>query len=177
MAQIHEAFDGTSRGNGITLHQANVRDNYGPPEEEKAARDLDRDEKWQDVPEKDIEFCQSALSFLDVAGFRYYIPVFMLYALKYWDSDAADARNSCQHHLIQVYPKSMRKSEPSEIAVMYGFSKLQIQAVAAFLKFVVDFDDFRSTQVEKDAVKKWETFAALASNKSLKPTSPRGDAA
>lgn len=68
---IIEAFDGVSRGNGVTLHEAMVIDDYGSPAERAAARAQDTEDKWQDVPEDDIRFSDAVLSFLDAKGFHY----------------------------------------------------------------------------------------------------------
>lgn len=158
IAQITAAFNGVSRGDGVTLHQANVRDDDGSPEEEKAARARDQEKRWQDVSPQDVTDNPSVLSFLDVAGFRYYIPVFMLYALSRWEKDEASARDSCAYHLTQDYPKSLRQSEAKDIAKKYGFNDTQTKAIAAFLRFLLDFDDMFATTVNKDAVAKWEAL-------------------
>jgi hypothetical protein len=158
ITQITAAFNGVSRGDGVTLHQANVRDDDGSAEEEKAARDRDQEKRWQDVPAQDVTDNPSVLSFLDVAGFRYYIPVFMIYALTRWDKDEASARDSCAFHLIQDYPKSQRQSEARDIAKKYEFNAAQVKAVAAFLRFIVDFDEMFATPVNQESLAKWEAL-------------------
>jgi len=92
LALIEEAFDGVERGEGITLHQARVIDDYGSDEDVFAARKLDTEERWQDVPvsvlsvsplreRKNTQF----LDFLDPAGFRYYLPFAMSFAIRNYE--------------------------------------------------------------------------------------------
>ena len=81
--EIHRAFHGMRRGE-MSLHQARLLDdNYHPsPEQLSEARDCDTDRRWEDIPDKSIESLSDALPFLDAAGRRYYLPRFMVYALK-----------------------------------------------------------------------------------------------
>lgn len=161
IAEITAAFDGVEREDGITLHEAEALDDRLSDAEQRAARALDTDERWQDVPDKDIAWCCSALSFLDAKGFRYYFPAFMIYALKHWDDpeDSGSILSSCFHHMIQDYPTSMRKTEPAVIAGKKGFANEHSKAVAAFLRFVIDFDYIYASPVEVEAVEKWEKFS------------------
>lgn len=161
-AEITAAFDGVAREGGTTLHEAEARDDRRTEEEQRAARRLDTERRWQDVPDEDIRACGSALSFLDAKGFRYYIPAFMLYGLRHWDDDMNGVVNSCLFHLLHEYPKSLRQSEPASIARGYDFSDAQCKAVAAFLRFVVDFDVGRASRAALQAVEKWESYAGVS---------------
>jgi hypothetical protein len=160
IAEITAAFDGVEREDGITLHEAQALDDRMSEAEQRAARSRDTEERWQDVPDKDIAWCSSALSFLDGKGFRYYFPAFMIYALKHWDDpeDNGSILSSCFYHMIQDYPASVRKSEPATIASKKNFTNAQSKAVAAFLRFVIDFYDVYARRVNVEAVEKWENF-------------------
>ncbi len=61
---IREAFKGVSRGY-VTLHEADVIDDYGTPEQRIEARKLDREGSWDRVPDADIERFHWVLSFFD----------------------------------------------------------------------------------------------------------------
>ena len=67
--EITAAFDGVSREQGVTLHEATVIDDYGSLEERALARTQDTEDKWQNVPDEDIRFTDAVLSFLDPKGF------------------------------------------------------------------------------------------------------------
>jgi hypothetical protein len=71
IAAIRAAFDGVERADGVTLHEARAIDCYWIAEERAAARLLDTDRIWEQVPREHVERCPSALSFLDPVGFRY----------------------------------------------------------------------------------------------------------
>jgi len=157
IAEIAEAFDGVSRDDGTTLHEAMVMDDRGSEEEQRAARLLDVDERWQDVSD-DIAGYESALSFLDAKGFRYYIPAFMTYALNHWGDDWYSTLSFCQSHLTKESQKSLRKSEPASIASKFDFNAAQCSVIAKFLRFIIDFDVSMATLAEVGAVEKWEKF-------------------
>ena len=160
VAEITAAFDGVSREDGTTLHEAEAIDDWKSAKERRAARHLDLEARWQDVPDDDIFACCSALSFLNEKGFRYYIPAFMVYGLRRWGDDWNGILNSCEYHLLHDYPKSLRKSEPAAIAGKYQFTDAQSKAVARFLRFIIDFDKIAGDGATVEAVERWERYAA-----------------
>lgn len=161
VVEITAAFDGVSREDGTTLHEAEAMDEWKSDEEQRAARRLDREARWQDVPDDDISACCSALSYLDGKGFRYYIPAFMVYGLRHWGDDPNGVLSSCDYHLLHDYPKSLRKSEPAAIAGKYQFTDAQSRAVARFLRFIIDFDRMAGDRPTVEAVERWERYAAV----------------
>ena len=157
---ITSAFGGVSREDGTTLHEAIALDDCESDDEQRAARRLDVDGSWQDVPDADIRACNSALSFMDEKGFRYYIPAFMTHALRHWEDDADGyVLSSCTYHLLHESSKSLRKSEPASIAARYNFTGAQSKAVARFLRFVLDFGEYGADEVTAGAVQRWESFS------------------
>ena len=159
VAEISAAFDGVPREGGTTLHEAEAMDDRKPPEEQRAARRLDPETKWQEVPDADIFACCAALSFLNEKGFRYYIPAFMLYGLRHWGDDWNGILNSCEYHLLHDYPKSLRQSDPASIAGKYRFTDAQSKAVARFLRFIIDSDETKADRATVEAVERWERYA------------------
>lgn len=160
IAEIETAFDGVDRGDATTLHQALATDDYKTAQDRWDARRFDTERRWQDVPAAALVECQTALSFLDEKGFRYYLPAFMVRGLEDWDNDAGVSVDSCVYHLLHDYPNSLRKSEPASIAAKYRFTDAQCRAIARFLRFVVGPDDEFTTEhaTELQAVAKWERF-------------------
>jgi hypothetical protein len=79
IAQITKAFADVVRSDGVSLHEARVIDDWGVMEQRMAARKIDTDKRWQDVPWEWIEKLHDALAFLDPKGWRYYLPAYMLY--------------------------------------------------------------------------------------------------
>jgi hypothetical protein len=82
----------------------------------------------------------------------------MIYALTRWDKDEASVCDLCVFYLIQDYPKSQRQSEARDIAKKYEFNAAQVKAVAAFLRFIVDFDEMFATPVNQESLAKWEAL-------------------
>lgn len=86
IGEIETAFDGLGRGEGVTLHEADVIDSYGSDEELSRARRIDAEAPWQDVPHADLEKHSSIWSFLDPCGFVYYLPAGMIWSLVHGES-------------------------------------------------------------------------------------------
>jgi hypothetical protein len=166
IAEITAAFDGVSREDGTTLHEAEAIDDWKSDEECRAARRLDTEQRWQDVPYEDIWACCSALSFLDAKGFLYYLPAFMVHGLRHFEDDPSSILSSCEFHLLHESQKSLRKSEPAPIASKYGFTDAQCRVIAKFLRFL-NGDDMTMTDLPTlQAVEGWEKFVQERSSSS-----------
>ncbi|HZE71294.1 MAG TPA: DUF6714 family protein [Pyrinomonadaceae bacterium] len=158
--EILVAFDGVTREDGTTLHEAIAIDDYKSAEEQWTARHLDTDQRWQDVPEKDILIGSSIPHFLDAKGFRYYLPAFLVYGLNNWETLTIGITDSFEYCLLHESQKSLRKSEPASIAEKYGFTDAQCKAITHFLRFSIGDDDESTHEpaTTLQAVKKWECF-------------------
>lgn len=76
---ISSAFLGVSLGNGVSLRQAQVIDNYGNGVTDEEFEDLPKNEitnDWSRIAFEELEL--NCISHLDAEGYRYYIPAFML---------------------------------------------------------------------------------------------------
>jgi hypothetical protein len=166
--EIESAFQKVQRLDGITLHEAIVLDNCGSPQAQRLARALDPEDRWQDVPDAEIRSCNSALSFLDIQGFRFYLPAFMRTGLRHFEDEFSGVRNTCEVHLTHDHPKSLRQSNAADIAAQYRFTAAQIRAIAHFLRLVADFDPYHEGAVFVEAVEKWERLADGAESPSTR---------
>lgn len=81
LEEIKRVFGDIRRGTGVTLHETGVIDDHGSDEEREQARRKDTDKHWWEVPDEWIEQ-NVGLSFLDDAGFRYYLPAYMSYWIR-----------------------------------------------------------------------------------------------
>lgn len=144
--EITVAFGGVSREGGVTLSEAWVIDDYGSDEERAEARKEDTETRWQDVPERDIAYGSSCLSFLDEIGFRYYLPAYIVWCLRHIDSEDANdliyESNSYQSivwHLTDIGPDLHQY----RMARFELFTLEQSKAIAHFL----EFDEERSIKI------------------------------
>jgi len=162
--EINESFDGVSRDEGTTLHEAQAMDDLKSIAEQQLARRLDVDQRWQDVSDEALGSCDSALPYLDAKGFRYYLPAFMSCGLRNWNSELGRVADSCVFHLLHEPQKSLRASGPASVAAKYNFNRAQCSAIAHFLRFVIGPDDASSTEPRPtlEAVAKWERFVELS---------------
>ncbi len=135
---ISEAFSSVTRSGGVSLHEADVIDDYGSDEDRTEARKLDRDRTWQDVPSADIERFSWVLSFMDPIGFRYYLPAYMTWALKnYRNSNSA----SIDHAIYSLTPSDKVDIAEWQEERFNAFSASQAQAIKSFLHYMAKNSD------------------------------------
>lgn len=120
---IRKAFAQVKPGK-VSLWAARALDDYASESEVKAAAAKDTETHWSLVAGSKIETLHDTLSFLDEEGFKYYIPAFMIHALK--NPTSRPAQSAVFHLTRGVYP-------PDELEAK-GFNKAQALAVVAFLK-------------------------------------------
>ena len=136
IAAIHAAFDGVSRGDGVTLHEADVIDNYGSPEERAAARRLDQEPCWQAVPDEDIANLWWTLSFLDAEGFQYYLPAFMSWTVRQERGSSTNSGDSTVFHVTRL-----TEADSYHASRLARLDERQRRSVALFLAFMALEDD------------------------------------
>ena len=124
---LEEAFVEVPRGE-ITIHQAEVIDLYGTRSEETTAREADRETDWRLVPDLSIEECPDALSYLDPAAWRFYIPAYMRWtACHVQTTDSTIVNNT-------IYSLGDRLTE-SRYSML---AAAEVSAVCEFLEFMAD---------------------------------------
>lgn len=159
VAEIQVAFKDVKRGDGVTLHEADVIDNYGSAKERKAARKLDSEDGWQSVPSKDIEKYYWILSFLDPTGYRYYLPAYMVWTLKnYETNDSIDSACST------VYSLNIDATNKAELRQYHlerfeRFNQSQSRAIARFLEQMANCGFAGDHKSARSALKDyWQKF-------------------
>jgi hypothetical protein len=140
---IREAFADVERGAGTTLSEARAMDDYRPLEDQKKARELDTDVRWWEIPKAKIEKLYDAFCFLDAEGMRYYIAPFLIYDLKYPESD------------LPVGDCVVSQLEQTDIADSFAiFDPAQSTVIARYLQA-------RAEDIETDTVYAKEAAKAL----------------
>lgn len=128
---ISEAFAGVSREGGVSIHETWVRDCRGTPEECRLARLQDVDQCREDVPEEDLQEFQSALSFYDEIGLRYYLPAYMAWDLRRFEGLEGGTRSMLEYYLEQVDPR-----HPCRFGILNAF---QSHTVYRFVRFLAEY--------------------------------------
>ncbi len=156
MKSITAAFLDVERGSGVSLHEADVIDDYGSNEERAAARLLDPEERWQDVPEIEIARHHSRISFLDAEGFCYYAPAYMLWALKYHKTPGS--ASDFVFHAFNPRPNTdLHKYKMDRFAL---FTMKQSQAICGFFQFIKEYgeDSFDKDDATEALTGYWGQF-------------------
>lgn len=137
--EIRAAFADVTRGEGITLHEADVIDDYGSDEERLAARQLDTDQHWSEVADELIERMSSALSFLDASGFHYYLPAYLSWTLRNYDSSDSPSKNSLLYGLTLRPWEDSAHHEATARAHFGQLTAVQSQVMCRVLRFLVAY--------------------------------------
>ena len=153
---IEQAFAGVPRGS-ITLHEAEVLDSYGTDAERQDARSLDTEDDWRQVPDSSIEECPVALSFVDPESWRFYLPAYMRFGLKF----LTDRNNGAIDHAIY----SLDKGENPNLTdyKLERFRTLNVEqarAVQEFLAFACENEDFCDGRIARNALEAYWSDAA-----------------
>jgi len=149
--QIQEAFAGVVRGSGVSIREAREIDYHSSRNKKLAARALDTETHWNDVPPEVLERNSQYLAFLDAEGMRYYLPAFMTWYLK---SDGIIGGEDLVLNL-----------DPHDKCIRWfndRFSLLndeQSLAVLSFLQHVIVTDDYNAEDAQNACAKYLGKFA------------------
>jgi len=159
---IEHAFSGVTRGEGVTLREALAIDDYASPEDRAAARTQDRDVDWHDAPREILSARCEFFSYLDTAGFRYYLPAAMLLSL-----DAADGRQSETPQRTYwsllgppIAPRDFGKGlgkafDVEAFIARCEFNETQVHAIYRFLCFMAVEGGEGVDEEQLPAMRKW----------------------
>lgn len=131
--EITEVFDGVRREDGVTLHETEAIDDYASAAERGRSRAKDREKRWQDVPDEDLS-THDGFAFFDPKGFRYYLPAYLVWYVKYFDSCDSDTFPSVIHSL----GGGSRESIGSYKQLFEVFTQAERRVIARFLEFEAD---------------------------------------
>jgi hypothetical protein len=156
---IRAAFAGVTLGDGISLRQAQVIDNYGEGVTDEEFADLPKSEVtdcWEEVSLEALE--SDNVAHLDPLGFRYYIPAFMLSVLEQYESASMRVIGT----LSALYPK--RQVAEYHMPRYNLLTYEQKQAIACFLEALpalVELEGEDRKVVER-ALRYWRQFLPVA---------------
>ncbi|MDF1742245.1 MAG: hypothetical protein P1V19_01030 [Gimesia sp.] len=157
--EIVDAFHGVTCGE-ITLHEADVYDDDGSDEDAEKARSLDTENQWEDIPGEWIENCGGALSFYDPQSWRYYIPAYMIWALKYFQT--SDSITADWTIYTFNYEENDPESKKFNMERFHLLDQKQSAAVCLFLRYMSQ-DNLRvDGRVAAEAIQKyWGQFCVV----------------
>jgi len=137
---INDAFDGVSREGGVSLHETVVLDDCGSDEERAAARALDTESRWQDIPPTWFQGGVNA-SFMDPIGFHYYAPAFMIFNLKQLGPNHDRSLWTNINIRFHFSPGDDGRMDDWIREKFRLFTPVQGRAVRIFLEFYRDWED------------------------------------
>jgi hypothetical protein len=124
---IESAFARVRLGDGVSISEGRVIDDYGSELERRKARMGDEKNDWRLIPDRAIRLHQSSLTFMDADGYRYNLPAYMRFAIRNYLTSESNSIDSVFYRLED------KDDERRNI-----FSPEQRAAVRKFLEFFVN---------------------------------------
>ena len=157
IAKVKATFGGITRGAGVTLHEAEVIDDYGTDAERAAARQPDTDNSWTELSDELIATHPHILSFLDVQGLRYYLPAHLTFVLKdlvQWDGPTPNVSSALaiSHLVVSQNFKEHQKER------FRSFSTEESEVICRVLRFVAANFSWLSNDAEQALSAYWGQF-------------------
>ncbi|MEM1034265.1 MAG: DUF6714 family protein, partial [Myxococcota bacterium] len=140
------------RPGAITLHEAEVLDDYGTEAERQRARRNDPETDWREVPDASIVACPTALSHLDPDGWRFYLPACMRYALRTWDRPHAPPAFSIDQVIYTLGPGCDPELRAHALARFERLDDAQRAVVVRFLELAASDDEAADAVVAREAL-------------------------
>ncbi len=162
LADIQLAFRGVQRGDGPTLHEADL-EGVGSAEEARAARERDTDSDWQEVPAQVIERLSWALCFVDPQGFRYYVPAYMSFALRHAESDS----NSVDFTIYAFDTQPNSALSEFQASRFSQFDDGQARVICRFLRFMAEYAGADEIVAQRALANYWGRFCHTADDRLI----------
>lgn len=138
--QIDAAFAGVELGDGVSLHESAVIDDYGTHEERLAARTPDEKFDWHKViDDPEITWllgpANGGLSFLDAAGLLFYLPACLSRGVRD-PVGGGGFETGVEFHLTDLSDYSLER-----LAVLNDAQRLCVRDVLIYFRDSRDWDD------------------------------------
>lgn len=152
--QIEAAFAEVLLGDGISLREADVIDDYGSNDERAAARKQDELRDWQRIPDEHIEYHSSALCFMDDEGLRFHLPAYMRFTLRRYRESESMSMDSTVYRLCD--PDCIKR-------LLAHLTKTEVDAIKAFLTTCLEIgNDWLDVSNVALALRQWRGDEAAA---------------
>lgn len=139
---IRRAFDGVELGEGVSLHETQVIDDHGGPEERKAAREPDEKHDWRKlIDDPDLpRICgggYAGLCFFDAAGLRFHLPACLSLAVK--DPDGPEVFDMTESLLFQL--TRLDDYQRGRLAILNDAQRECVRDILIFLRDRLESSD------------------------------------
>lgn len=145
----------------MSLHQAQLSDQAMSREisdaEWSGAAKLDAGRNWQRFGEDELMACDAALSHLEEGSFVYYLPAFLVFAIRHCNTRWSDPAES----IVGSTVFAVTHRSTYSLGRFKRFSPEQRRAVVVFLEFISENGNDHERPLAEKALKRyWRTDAA-----------------
>jgi hypothetical protein len=142
LAQIDRAFAEVELGDGVSLHESQVIDNYGTAEERRIAREPDEKADWRrlvDHPDLTVYFSVGfgGLSFLDAVGVRFHLPACLYRAVRDFGEDGIGDMLESLYYLLTA----LDDYNLGRLAILNDEQRASVRDCLVYFREVSESDD------------------------------------
>ena len=140
--QIDSAFAGVELGDGVSMHETQVIDDYGTCEQRVAARTPDEKFDWHKlIDDPEITWLLGAASgmcFLDATGLRFYLPACLSLGVRYPEGgeEVGDMLGSLEFCLAHLSAYSLER-----LAILTDAQRICVRDVLIYFRDSRDWED------------------------------------
>ncbi len=152
---VRTAFRDVQRG-PLSLHQAMIAE-YGTVDQLADAAHLDTDQAWDQIPDEYLEAGGKAFYYSDPVSWRYFIPAFIVWSLRYFRVNQSFVSDQTIYALdLPDCDQVLRSAALERFATL---SLSQNKVVCRFLRYMARNEDFADAFVAKHALaERWDQF-------------------
>lgn len=154
---IEDAFAGVPPGR-ITIHEAEAIDRWAPDDERAAERRRDPERDWREVSDAAIGECQDALAFLDPAGWRFYIPAYMRWAIRHLGDGGGSMVPDHTIYSLALSPAADLRAH--QLARFRTLDAHQARAVCRFLRLMAATEEVDCLVAGEALASHWARFCS-----------------
>lgn len=148
-AKIRIAFKDEKLGDGISLNQTEYLDSYKSDQSYLELAQFDERENWQNISDATLEKFTCTFSFTDAAGFKFYLPAYMIWTLNNYLKKSYGIIGDLTIYALNLDHYTIRKNN---FFKMFNFD--QIQCIIEFLEFAIENDGYTDGVVARENLKK-----------------------
>ena len=137
VAKIRIAFKDVKLEDGVGLWEGQGLDDYADKEKMLELRKRDERDNWDNIPYKDLAYCQSSLSFFDAKGMRFCLPKFLIFDIL--DEEIIEREGVNPPDV--VFTLAYKLNDEYQKNRFSLFDDMQVQCVIDYLQYKLSKDD------------------------------------
>ena len=131
ITEIRTTFKDIKLDDGVGIWEGQGLDDYVDEKTILELREKDERNNWDNIPYKDLDYCQSSLSFFDAKGMRFCLPKFLIFDILN-EQISKEQNISCPDLLFTLGYNLNEEYQKSRFSL---FTNQQIETIIHYLEY------------------------------------------